>query len=288
MAKKLMVLISVSAFLLACNLLLIGSKQSLAVTNEKDVEQMTRLTKSLNLINGLYLTKDQMEKLIPLQKKAGEIHEKFLSDKEEINSRMSEILPVVNRELSLNTDLKEDTKKKLQEATEELRQKEDKFLKEDMMGLVKQAKNILNENQLVIAGRFTPCLVPKISKEGLIGQAGNSNGLGEKLDRMRSASDEIYEKKKNKILAKLEEHLKREFSAEEAAKKIKEIENIIKQARAMSDKDYEIKKDGIIEKLQDIGAKKIEDTQDREDQTIGRFLLNPGLSPVFKEKIKQM
>jgi hypothetical protein len=287
MSKKLIILFLISTFLLVCNLLLLNSKKSLAVTGKKDVEQMSGLTKSLNLINGLYLSKDQMKKLIPLQKKSGEFQEKFLSDRENLDSSLSEILPAVNRELSSNTDLKEDTKKKLQEATEKMNQREDKF-KEDMLVLVNQAKNILNENQLVIAGRFKPCLVPKISKEGLIGQAGSSNGLCEKLDRIRSAPDEIYEKKKDKLIAKIEERLKKEFSAEEAAKKVKEIEKIIEETRNLSDKDYQIKKDGIIEKLQDIGMKKIDDTQDREDQIIGRFLLNPALTTVFQEKINQM
>ncbi|MEQ8222232.1 MAG: hypothetical protein ABRQ37_08035 [Candidatus Eremiobacterota bacterium] len=284
MSKKIIILFLISTLLLAFNLLLINSKKSLAVTGKDDVEQMSRLTKSLNLVNGLYLTDEQMKKLIPLQKKSGELEEKFLSDRDELNSLISEILPAVNRELLSNVDLKENTKKTLHERTEKLREREDKY-KEDMMVLVNQAKKILNENQLVIAGRYKPCLVPKVSKEGFIGQAGDSNGLCDKLDRIRSASDEIYEKRKDRVLARIEEKLKREFSSQEVTKKLKEIENIMEQARAMNDKDYEIKRDGLVEKLQDIGTKKIEETTDRQSVVIGKFLLNPDLCRVFEEKL---
>jgi len=284
MSKKIIILFLISTLLLAFNLLLLNSKKSLALTGKDDVEQMSRLTRSLNLVNGLYLTDDQMRKLIPLQKKSGELEEKFLSDRDELNSLISDILPEVNRELSSNVDLKEDTKKKLQERTEKLREREDKY-KEDMTVLVNQAKKILNENQLVIAGRYKPCLVPKVSKEGFIGQAGDSNGLCDKLDRIRSASDEIYEKRKDRVLARIEEKLKREFSSEEVAKKMKEIEHIIEQVRDMNDKDYEIKRDGLVEKLQEIGTKKIEETTDRQSVVIGRFLLNPALCKVFEEKL---
>ncbi|MEQ8167838.1 MAG: hypothetical protein ABRQ38_02995 [Candidatus Eremiobacterota bacterium] len=284
MSKKIIILFLISTLLLVFNLLLLNSRKSLALAGKDDVEQMSRLTKSLNLINGLYLTEDQMKKLIPLQKKSGELEEKFLSGREELNSLISEILPAVNRELSSNVDLKENTKKTLHERTEKLREREDKY-KEDMMVLVNQAKKILNENQLVIAGRYRPCLVPQISKEGFIGQAGDSNGLSQKLDKIRSASDEIYEKRKDRLLDKIEEKLKREFSSEETAKKLKEIENIIEQARAMNDKDYEIKRDTIVEKLQNIGTKKIEETTDRQSVLIGRFLLNPALCKVFEEKL---
>jgi len=286
MSKKIILLFLISTLLLAFNLLLLNSKKSLALTGKDDVEQMSRLTRSLNLVNGLYLTDDQMRKLIPLQKKSGELEEKFLSDRDELNSLISEILPAVNRELSSNVDLKEDTKKKLQERTEKLREREDKY-KEDMTVLVNQAKKILNENQLVIAGRYKPCLVPKVSKEGFIGQGGDSNGLCDKLDRIRSASDEIYEKRKDRVLARIEEKLKREFSSEEVAKKMKEIEHIIEQVRDMNDKDYEIKRDGLVEKLQEIGTKKIEETTDRQSLLIGKFLLNPDLGPVFEEKISK-
>ncbi len=285
MSKKIIILFLISTFLLVCNLLLLNSKKSLALTGKDDVEQMSRLTKSLNLINGLYLTDEQMKKLIPLQKKSGELEEKYLSDREELNSLISEILPAVNRELLSNVDLKENTKKTLHERTEKLRNREDKY-KEDMMVLVNQAKKILNENQLVIAGRYKPCLVPQISKEGFIGQTGDSNGLSQKLDKIRAASDEIYEKRKDRLIDKIEEKLKREFSSEETAKKLKEIENIIEQARAMNDKDYEIKRDGLVEKLQEIGTKKIEETTDRQSVVIGRFLLNPALCKVFEEKLR--
>jgi len=100
---------------------------------------------------------------------------------------------------------------------------------------------VLTDKQWTIAKDFRPCLVPKKTDNGLIGQDGGSSSIFEMLSRIREVPGNRFEKALKKILSRTEERLMK------AAKNNPEIdvngelatlESVIRKVREMNDMEF--------------------------------------------------
>jgi len=252
---------------------------------------------SLNLLNSLNLSKEQMKKLIPIIKEADKARQNLEKSMEKQESGFNDILEEMKKQLLNSNDVSNDIKKKFQARKKEL-EKGLKSYNTTMESLINKTKGILNENQLVLVGEYKPCLIPirSISNPERIGQADSSEKFGKLMERIRKVPDDKYQKVREKVLSRLDEKLKTKMKDKKKREAfIKKVGAAMDKVRLMTDEDYEMNKDKMFKELEAAGEKtkkrpqksrKRKRQKSKEDKYIGKFLLNPDIIPILEYKIK--
>lgn len=271
-------------------LLLFGSISFAEEANEK-IRETKRDIQLLNLINGLYLSEEQMRALVPLIRQAAMLTESyretlkkvFLPEGEELLSSLKEELWTTET----GTASKETTKKvgKHQHEVKSFHQ----ALLEDLLLLEEKAKGFLTENQLLIIEEYSPCLIPQksLSNPVRVGQASSSSRFEKLLTRLYKAPDRIYEKRKEKILDRLIEHYEVHIGVldDEGEALRREYSELFEEARALAELDFEIKKKELSERMAQKGEKQKRRRRRYELGKMGRLLLDERLIPILEARL---
>jgi|GEM_PF-2332793 len=247
---------------------------------------------SLNLLNGLNLSKEQLEQLIPLIEEAETIREKHISKVENIKEARENSLIKLSSYLEKRETPPQEVALSVHKYNKQLKDEQHKFLS-DMKSLVEKTRSILTEGQLYIISNFTPCLIPLRSSTNpaLIGQVKDNTHLTKMLEKIRSMPEDEYEMKKPIFLARVKEKISQRFQLEGTAldEYMQKVEDTMTKARALSEEEFNIQEDLLIEGLYPSNPKtpiKRLSEKEKVDMYIGRFLLNPELKPVIEARIK--
>ncbi|MCD4785794.1 MAG: hypothetical protein K8T10_18400 [Candidatus Eremiobacteraeota bacterium] len=253
---------------------------------------------SLNLLNSLNLSREQMEKLLPVIKESKKARENLKKSIEKQEPEFNKNLKEMKEQLLDSNDVAKDLKKKFQASKKEIIN-EIKAYETEMKSLASKAKGILNENQIVLVGEYKPCLIPirSISNPERIGQADGGEKLGKLMEKIRKIPDDRYSKVREKILARTDEKLKKKIKDDQKrASFVKKLGEAMDKVRLMTDEDYEMKKDKLFKGLETVEekaktmskkSKKRKRKKSKEEKYIGRFLLNPDIIPILEYKIKK-
>lgn len=237
-----------------------------------------------NLLNGLYLSEEQIEKITPLAKRAGKLREEFKVQKETFARESIDILATMKREILEKGDAYLETKKRhnsMRDAFESVEYKH----KEDMKKLNSEVQRILDENQKIIVAEYKPCLIPikGIFNSERIGLAGENDAIIKILSRVRKISEDKYLKTRDHFIDRITPRLMNHFSEEEIPAQIENIKQVINEARSMSDEEFELEKSYLASRIKPV---KNENTKMALIQKIDKFLLNPRFVDMANEKIK--
>ena len=228
------------------------TKASKGKLSMEDYHRQRTKISGLNLVNGLYLTEEQLTQLIPLAKEIRELEEKAIETLSEINTNPEFIAALANHETRLLNGEQPDT---------ELKGVLNKYHGREVelgYGLEKQkneiglkAIKILSREQMALVAEFKPCLIsPQDENSTLTGSASGGLHIHNALKKMRRIPDRIWEKRKDsymeRILNQNEKHSVdfMDFDAEK-----ERLDSIIKRARSYSDAEFELHVTELAEEL---------------------------------------
>jgi hypothetical protein len=270
---KTQALVAVICISVLCGVLMLMSTR---VSAEKDrVSEVKTLHDDImicNLLTGLYLSDEQLQKLIPLARRAGELKERFDRTKEEYMKKGCDVLQAVRSDVIRTGDASESTKRRYHEIKGPFEKEEDAF-KAEMKSLNGQVQSILTENQKCIVASYKPCIIPirSISNPERIGQAGGNEGVIKALTRAREVPQEKYEQAKKRFLEKVTPRLEKELDEKDIPAFLDKISAVMDKVRKMTPEEFEIQKSSLAEQLQ---PRRDVDEGDALRNKINRFILN--------------
>jgi hypothetical protein len=267
---------------------LLGSVQNPADSAPKytdnEIKVMIRDIQTLNLVNSLHLTKEQMQQMLVIAKEVKKSDDDLKALYDRKYNEMHGVLKEMRTQLMSNTDISGDLKKRFHNAEGEIKTRQ--VANDDKLKVLgKKVEGILNENQKVVLAEYQPCLVPvkNIANPERIGQAGNNEHITRMLGIIRKMPDDKYAQAKQKFLSKAQERIKMVLHEDsERAEALKNIGSAMDKARQMSDEEFEIKKDEIADGILPKKVKK----PDTEKNFIRQFLLNPNLATILESKLR--
>jgi hypothetical protein len=249
-------------------------------TKEKEIRQEIIL---YNLVNGLYLNKEQVEFILGKAKEVEKLQEMMRRRLEDENSKDIDALLLLREEVKKEVPAVSPT---LAKELHQRKVKKAQIHKEYTFLLEKKAEEvraILDDNQLYLLENFQPCLIPPKGPVR-IGQ-NPSNFRGSKLlERIRKIPFYKYESKKYEIVDRLIERfvLLHPYLKEKELKKAgEEFIGIMDEARALNEVDFKLQKQDIILRVKEILKK---DKNVDVEKKIAHFLLHPSIIPILEER----
>ena len=241
----------------------------------------------LNLVNSLYLTKNQMLALMTKAREAEIKKKTFTTQLGEIAGHSEPSLKEMRGKLMKNEELPKYLTGEVGSSQKRLHDLKDKH-KEEMLKLARDVTKILNENQLVMVDTYKPCIVPQrsLTHPERVGQAGAAVGIERLLEKIHDMPPPIYQQRKEGILmgsaARLEKHTRKEVDTE---KEKKRLAKIFDEARALSNLEFDLKKAELAQKI--LPEENKVKTEKQRLRKVARFFLSPRIIPVLEEKLAQ-
>jgi len=239
----------------------------------------------LNLLNGLYLSPDQVDALLPKIQEAENARQRFRSQVDTLENISLAVMQDIRGVLISGSEIPDEMKKSFHQLKKKKYELEDQQ-GEVLMRLESEVSDILTPNQKVVIDTYKPCVIPLA--EGKIGQDRESQGAGlaRMLDRIRSMPDRRYHHAREMLadlaLEKTNRHIGFESEEEKDAYR-KQLFQTFNKARSMSDKEFLIQKQNMANAL--IPDKNLA-RKHRKNQLgrIGRFLLDSALIPLLGDR----
>ena len=246
-----------------------------------------------NLINGLYLSQDQIVQMLGLLRKVegvrGEYEEKTISQARQVEEVLKGIRECVARDEEINGELVREfhsAKKGMENVKEEFHKK--------MISYQDEIKGILNENQIALIEEFRPCIIPPRDTwdSARVGQASDYTRMGERLlTRIREMDERVYQRRKSPLIERHIERVERHrgaFSDEERAEEEWRVADILARARELSDVDFEAQKGNLAREFRGPHEKAIQSRHHRRRGDLDKvaiFLLDPQLIPILEKRL---
>jgi len=255
--------------------------------DKQEKELRTQIT-IYNLVNGLYLTEDQMEFILNKSKELDSLLRKLQDRKKSDASDQRKALLV----------LREEVRKEVPQVSEDLAKEihRNNFLmlklrKEYIDALsetTEQVKSKLTDKQIYLIQSFKPCLIPP-KGPARMGQISSQAGPIKLLERVRNMPTKRYKTRKSDIANRYIKRLSLKFpylSDRELSEAKTKFLRIMDDVRGLSDLDFALQKKDIANEIKNIVIRgEHKEKQIDEDKKIARFLLNSQIIPVLEEKL---
>ena len=307
--------ISVVVFVfLAVPFFLISQPREESILNDELAGKRTRIKNlfsdisTVNLLNGLYLTQEQMKEILNLANKAIGLKEEFIEQKSAVYMR------TLNEAETAYTQLFQDIMKgspakeggevenrarRIEHRLKEMTDQVFRTMSNELSHLDNELSEILTpEQQQVIAG-FKPCLIPPKDLKNPVraGQASSNDRAIKMLRRIREIPDYAWERRKYEFLSRHVERFSKHRSVMTEKEKEKELQRLLyltEKIRSLSDTNFELEKDNLAEELRPTDH--IHELREELEQRIphmrkakvskqARFLLNERIIPILEERM---
>jgi hypothetical protein len=273
-----------------CVLILSLSLNCLAEDLEKKQRELRTQIILYNLVNGLYLTNDQMEYILGNAKELDSLRER-LEQKKKSNA------PTLTQAL---LDLKEEVKHEVPQVSENLAKRIHqgnnlllRLRKEyiDALGeATEQVKSTLSDNQIYLIKSFKPCLIPP-KGPARIGQLSSQGGPTRLLERIRNMPARRYETRKYEIADRIIEKLSvrsPRLSTEQLGEAKIMLLRAMDDVRKLSDVEFALQKEDMAHEIKNTVLRdKHKENEIDVDKRIARFLLSPQIIPVLEEGLSE-
>jgi len=235
---------------------------------------------TLNLVNGLYLTRDQMEKMLPIVENVKKAEDELKSARDTHYREYITVLKEMRTQLMKSNSITDAQQEKLNRVSAEI-DKKTANLRDAINRSIPEIKDILNENQHAIIDGYEPCIVPTkdVSHPERIGGIGDGEDFEDMLRYIRTVSDKDYPRVKQEILKKREEMMKVYNDDFQIKSVLKQIETSMDRAREIDSTQFEIEKDELSRVL-------IPPSGRPGDEFYRNYLLNPFMIEILKQRIK--
>jgi hypothetical protein len=263
---------------------------------------------TVNLLNGLYLSTDQMTKILTLAKKAQTIKQKILGENASLYMNTLDEAEKAYKNL-FNEIMKGDPAREGEEIEREaaminhrLKKMQDNAVRNitnELSVLDHELSKILTPEQKQVIDTFKPCLIPPkdLKNPVRVGQASSNDRAIQILRRVRDIPDYIWNHRKYRIISYMIERFSRHRYVMTEMEKEKELERLLSlfdKVRSMSDTDFEFEKENLAETLKPVDRlhELKEELQERvpyqrspKASKAVRYLLNKRIIPILEERI---
>ncbi|MEW6356303.1 MAG: hypothetical protein AB1696_08265 [Planctomycetota bacterium] len=269
----------------------------LAEFDDPTVEMRKEIT-SLNLINALNLTPEQLTQILKLADRQDVILKEHSARMAQVSRELQPALSELKGVLEQQKEISDNLANRVNRIDHQNMKMRDQLMG-DLARTGQEIEGILTEAQLEVIETFQPCIIPPrdLSDPVRAGQASNS-GIGEDLLRkIRGMSDQEFRMQAPRIVDQglnraAEFHGK--LTEKERAGERERLLALVNEVRGMSDVEFEMKKDELTKQLKP--KNKIKELQHKmEEARIGgsvgkaaRFLMNPAAIKVLRNRAKQM
>jgi len=249
-------------------------------------EELKQEIRLLNLVNGLDLTSEQMERILKDAQETKKAREEFEMALLSSEKEMERVLQEIKNYLEENKEIPSQTIQNYHRLDREMRLAR-LSMTERIESLAQGLEKSLKTHQRFQLERFIPCIIPPRG-ESRIGQAGDAKSQVRNLERIRGIPSFAYEKRKEQILEKTLENIKlhaprgMEIDEEEMRRKVEEIYD---RARDLEEADFEIQKEELVKDLSSF--LKLPTLSNNVVKKIEVFLLSSEIIPILEQKIKQ-
>lgn len=242
----------------------------------------------LNLLNGLYLTEDQLERLVDLSRRADAFREELLQSWRIDETERIDSFRKLREELAYGADVDEEVKRAAVRRHRSARDLRDRF-KLQLAGLAEEAEAVFTDGQREIIAGFKPCFTPPRDLENpeRAGQAEAAGGVVMVLSRLRAVPPERYARIQERIIDRHMDRFRTHggfHTEEELEAELRRISELIDRAVEADDVDFEMKKDEF--------ARDFKPEEDRPAfsarQKVARFFLGAGSTGVLEDKLAGM
>ena len=260
----------------------------LPVQEEESFRQTAAEIKLNNLLNGLYLSSEQIVGMLPILREAQDEIQVMRDGIGAINEELAGPMEVLLEAVRQDQDAPEEVTRevyRLKEAKKELMEKH----RIAMEALGKAVHGILTENQLVLLKEYKPCLVPpKHGKGSRIGQAGGADPIMRLLEHVREMPEEEYQEKLGRIMRRHEKKTREHFGpdADLEAEREKFLA-ALEEVRSMTDIDFQVEVEEIAATLKPPTLGPLARSKGRK-RAFARIFFSPELIPILEERLEAM
>ena len=245
----------------------------------KEVMKVRQEISLLNLLNGLYLSDEQLGRLIGLARRAESIEESYTKRfAEGADGHLADV-KALRDGLYAPTGASPEVKERAgssQKAAEALRDK----MAEELGGGEEEAKGALSEGQLAIIETFKPCLLPpkSLSDPVAVGQASTTEREEAVLDVVRRMPASLYNQRRGimaRMIVERGEREKGKMPDDVRQGMMRTLAAKLDAARAMSEVDFGLKKGELAKEFKLFDDEvTYHSGHRRELGKVSRFLLN--------------
>jgi len=240
---------------------------------------------ALNLVNGLYLTREQASRLIPLVRDAAKARRNAEESAAGQAAELRGALDAVREDIVRDGRIAPPTERRYHEVSQKVESVVD-GCREELQQLAVSARNVLTENQLEVVRDFVPCVIPPRSQSDpeRVGQADGHSREEALLERVRQVPDERYPEARARILEKVRTLLARHLPPSEVGGHLAKVARAMDEARKMGEADFEVKRGKLAE---GIALKPERPKKEDVDRRVQEFLLNPAALPLLQRIAEQ-
>ena len=270
---------------------------------DEELVQLEWEIKTLNLINGLYLSADQLDDMLDVLEDLVALNDRYIPDMTRAQQATREAYRALRDDL-LDGDLVDpDTERRAAQAKHRLEQLVLEY-SQQVSQLETGLFDIFTDKQRSIADEFAPCIVPPQSDNNVrIGQTSGSNPRQENLlQRLREMSVAQLYDKLPEIISRYIDQLETKhgmMSQKERDEEFDRLYDLALEVRELSDVEFELRKSELAAELQPQQLRNKWQNQtkpkNRDSErpkkkyqlsTVGSFLLNENLIPILEKKLE--
>ena len=265
---------------------------------------------TVNLLNGLYLTEQQMREILKLAKKAQRMKREFVEKKGavymEVLDEAEQAYQNLFAEIMKDEPAKQGSRieREAVRIEHQLKEISDKVMRtrsDELSVLDHELSDILTPEQQQVIDGFQPCLIPPkdLKNPVRVGQASSNDRAINMLRRIREIPSYAWDHRKYQFLSRHVERFSRQRSVLTEEEKEKEFQRLLaltEKVRAMSDADFELEKEtfadelrpeDMVHELREELEKRVPYMRRAKVSKSCRFLLNERIIPILEERLSR-
>jgi len=253
-----------------------------------EARELKREISLLNLLNGLYLSQEQLDALIPLAERAAELRERYLAQLASEAEAYSRELETLRDALYSTTGTTPEQKERALSWERRVELEPRDRVAEALGRIEDQARQLLSDGQIAIIEGFKPCLIPpkNLADPIAVGQASTTGREEVALDVVRRMPASLYSQQREAIAEAVVRFAEREKGAMPEDVRSAMLETYLgklDEVRALSAVDFELRKRELAESFQpfddDVTYRR---GHTRELGAISRYLLDRQAAEILK------
>jgi len=274
-------------------------------SRQEQIKDLFREVSTINLLNGLRLTREQTQKVLALAKEAKAVRSEPLASNRNLYTQVMDEALVAYRAFKTAAQKGEpptgQVSHRAAQAERRLKDVLDAYLAQcerSLRDLDARLQSTLTPGQLEIIEGFKPCLIPPQDLRDPV-RAGQAAGKGpvNMISHLRRMPEHEWRQRREQVaefhLRKVEKHQYRMLSEAERSSEKQRLLGLLDKARAMSDTDFELAKGELAEAFrgEDKREALMEELRSRQPHgapktsKAGQFLLNESIIDVLQERL---
>ena len=223
----------------------------------REIRQLREDINLCNLLNGIYLSKEQMEDILELAKEAQKIRQTYLEQSKQKLHKTKRAFEALRREVIKGTGINPHIGRRAASLNHKAKEQRE-ALNEELRELEQRVGAILTAGQKQILLEFKPCLLPprNLNEPERAGQAFSSAPAIRVLRRLRQLPPRRYAIVRHRVIQRhlnnLTEHHYIEFTPEERQEEYQRLLALCDRVRAMNDVDLSSRKSNLLRSLPDL------------------------------------